>query len=738
MLLGTVSAISAHAQSMTRTMTLPEVVSLDIDGNASLGDRELKAAMVTEPSRCKFPFVCAVTKRFGLYTRHPLDRAELDRDVLRLRVLYWKHGWRAAQVTPVVRKIDEGRVAVRLEVVEGPTTTIGTLQLGALDSLLSPREKRQLVTLQEGATLNVMELDSIAVRVAAALDRKGFGDATVGPVAEADTASPRAAVRFDLQHLYRTRVESIRVAGTELFDPRLVENTMHLKAGDPYTRIGTVESQRALYSAGFFRRAVVQVLPGSADSLKRLVASVEELPPRSMRITGGVSTTDFVQLDARFVNTNFRGRAGRLTLQGTIGNLLGTQLVNRGLFTNVLPTTLSDSAPKYLQPTFQLNADIRRRSLSDYRNTIGFSLFGYRRSSPGVFVDQGGGAAAIFTRNVTPFIPVSAQYRVEFTNVSAADAYYCVNFGVCDQPSLAVVRRTQRLAPFVLSAVSDRRDNPIAPTRGRSWRAEVELADTYTGSQLRYGRIELEGATYLHLSENATLAFHVHGGIVKGRANAGDLGRDVAVVHPRKRFYTGGARSVRGYGENQLGPRILVIPRSVFQPTQARYDSLLADPTQRLPCDPKTPLAECGTEPTDAARPATDFTDSDFTPKPLGAETMVEGSIEGRYHFWGPLTAALFIDAGSVGSGLAGTTSVITPGFGIRYLSPVGPIRVDLGYNPRRNDQLQVVTELDPLRDGASGLFLIKNTRSFNPANGTGLGGIFNRFTIHLSIGEAF
>jgi len=313
-----------------------------------------------------------------------------------------------------------------------------------------------------------------------------------------------------------------------------------------------------------------------------------------------------------------------------------------------------------------------------------------------------------------------------------------VNFGVCDQPSLAVVRRTQRLAPLVLSTLSDRRDNPIGPTRGHLWRAEIELADTYTGSQLRYGRAELEGASYLPLSNKATLAFHLRGGIVKGRANAGNLGNNVAVVHPRKRFYAGGARSVRGYGENQLGPRILVIPRSVFQPTQARYDSLVADPTARLPCAPSTPLAQCGTEPTAGARPLTDFIDSDFTPKPLGAETLLEGSIEARYRLWGPLTGAVFIDAGSVGSGLAGTTTVITPGFGIRYLSPVGPIRVDLGYNPRRNDQLQVVTELEPARDGAGGLFLINSTRSFNPATGTGLGGIFNRFTIHLSIGEAF
>jgi hypothetical protein len=56
-----------------------------------------------------------------------------------------------------------------------------------------------------------------------------------------------------------------------------------------------------------------------------------------------------------------------------------------------------------------------------------------------------------------------------------------------------------------------------------------------------------------------------------------------------------------------------------------------------------------------------------------------------------------------------------------------------------------VITELAPrdaswLPTGASttGLYQISNTRSFNPANGTGFGGFANRLTLHLSIGEAF
>jgi outer membrane protein assembly factor BamA len=52
------------------------------------------------------------------------------------------------------------------------------------------------------------------------------------------------------------------------------------------------------------------------------------------------------------------------------------------------------------------------------------------------------------------------------------------------------------------------------------------------------------------------LATHVRLGFV--RPLTGLIGD--AVLHPSKRFYAGGSQSVRGFGENQLGPRILTLP----------------------------------------------------------------------------------------------------------------------------------------------------------------------------------
>ena len=66
-----------------------------------------------------------------------------------------------------------------------------------------------------------------------------------------------------------------------------------------------------------------------------------------------------------------------------------------------------------------------------------------------------------------------------------------------------------------------------------------------------------EGTIYSGMGgRSSVLAAHLRLGFV--RPFSGLTGE--AVLHPRKRFYAGGSQSVRGYGENQLGPRILTLP----------------------------------------------------------------------------------------------------------------------------------------------------------------------------------
>jgi outer membrane protein assembly factor BamA len=98
---------------------------------------------------------------------------------------------------------------------------------------------------------------------------------------------------------------------------------------------------------------------------------------------------------------------------------------------------------------------------------------------------------------------------------------------------------------------------------------------------------------------------------------------------------------------------------------------------------------------------------------------------------------AVFVDAGMVrqqtNPTLPRSKSAITPGFGFRYRSPVGPIRADIGINPGGSESLPVITE--NIVNGQTTLVTLQQRRVFAPTQG---GGMLNRMVLHLSIGEAF
>jgi len=192
------------------------------------------------------------------------------------------------------------------------------------------------------------------------------------------------------------------------------------------------------------------------------------------------------------------------------------------------------------------------------------------------------------------------------------------------------------------------------------------------------------------------------------------------VLHPRKRFYAGGSHSVRGFGENQLGPRVLTVPIGVLQTHDSTNAACLSG-TDVTTCNPN----------------AANLKDRDFEPRPLGGNLLVEGSVEARFPVWRDLIGAAFVDAGLVtqktSPDLPRRKGAVTPGFGFRYASPVGPIRADIGIAPAARESLPVITE--NIVNGQKTLVTLKQRRNYAPFAS---GGFLNRMVLHLSIGEAF
>jgi outer membrane protein assembly factor BamA len=368
--------------------------------------------------------------------------------------------------------------------------------------------------------------------------------------------------------------------------------------------------------------------------------------------------------------------------------------------------------------------------LFDARNSLGVGVFAHRRSVPGIVIDRGVGANASVTRRVAERTPVSLTYRFEKTIVEAGEVYFCVNFGVCQPGTIGALQGSQRLSPLGLSAFADRTDDPLEPRSGFSARLDAEHASAATISDFRYNRISGEAARYMRVGRGV-LAARVRGGGVQALASTAEAvgipDSGGAILHPRKRFYSGGARSVRGYGENQLGPRILTISDTDLRAAQLEAGAAPCSDADIVDgsCDP-------GSVPS-----------TDFLPRPLGGNTLVEASVEYRFPIWNQFVGAVFVDGARVGdSGLnvpQGARQAITPGFGIRYRSPIGPVRVDLGVRPKLTEDLPVVTQVRD-ENGELRLVQLRTLKRYNPLEESGpfWKQVLTRLQLHLAIGEAF
>jgi outer membrane protein assembly factor BamA len=366
--------------------------------------------------------------------------------------------------------------------------------------------------------------------------------------------------------------------------------------------------------------------------------------------------------------------------------------------------------------------------LYSVKNSLGLSVFSNRRSVPSIVIDRGTGASATFTRTISHDIPLSLTYRHEWARVEAGDLYFCVDFGYCLLPTINALRQSHSMSPLVLSLRADRADDPLEPHKGYTARFGAEHASAATGSDWRYNRVEAEFTPYLKLG-TSTLTLRGHIGRVSASASTDEalnVTSGGALLHPRARFYGGGARSVRGYAEGHLGPRVLTIdPAKLIE---------LTDSTRGTPCTAAS-IADASCDPNKAPS-------SDFIPRPVGGNALLEGTLEYRFPIGRNLGGAVFVDAGRVGGSNLGpllkARSAVTPGVGFRYSSPIGPVRVDLAMRPARTEDLPVITQVREA-DGKLRLVQLTTPKHFSPTEGaSGFRGLTSRLQLHLYIGEAY
>ena len=376
---------------------------LVIRGVKSIPKSDLQQSIATEASGCLSlllkPF-CLVTKSHYVYQRRYLDRTEFQRDVIRLLVVYFKRGYRDAQVDTSIARVGPNAVRVTFSVTEGKPTLVTSSTIADTGRVFTAKEVDRELRPKVGEPLNLLALDSTVIRLRAMLWERGYADALVKPTPVVDDSLDKGVVQIAVDPRRQVTIGDIQVVGQSKVRESTIRNSLLIESGDLFKRSEIGRSQRALYESGLFRRAVIDTA-GSRDTVKTLVVRVQEGPLREARVSAGFTTADFAQAEGRFTHNYFLGGARRLDATVTLGNLLAQQLTRSGIFarfTNIISD--NNNFGRYYAPTYQASVDLRQRWFQSARNTAGIGAFTHRRSSPGVFVDRGFGGNASFTREL--------------------------------------------------------------------------------------------------------------------------------------------------------------------------------------------------------------------------------------------------------------------------------------------------------------------------------------------------
>ena len=700
-----------------------EVVSLQFDGNQAFSDDRLARAIALDATRCKTfalaPF-CWLTDWGLVHNRAYLDEAVLPADLLRLRLFYRRRGYRSVAVDTAVERLD-GQVRVRFEIDEGPPTVLDTLVVTGTEGVLPSASVRQAFPLEPGEPFDLVELSRGKEALADRLRNRGYPRAAVLDEYFIPRGSRSVELTLDVRPGPRARFGEVRVQSGDGVGEGVVRQVLSFRPGQLYRQDRVLQSQRDLYQLEAVRFANIETdvaADADTDTLVDVTVSVTPADPRTVRTGVGVTTTDCVQTEARFTHRNFLGGARRLRVTGRLSNLLAEELGES------FPCTGVGRDPVFQQLGFTARVDFREPFFLSSGNSLEASLFLERESVPDIFVRESRGGEVTLTRRLRRRMPLTIGYRPELTSFDeqSADVFFCVNFGFCQPDDIRALTESRWLSPLTAAWSYDRTNAAFSPTSGYYVDVSGEWADRVTGSDYQYVRFNLEAADFEEIADGVVLAVRLRTGFVEalGGQPFGDptTGEEEVVVHPRKRFFVGGSQSVRGFEQNLLGPTVLL-----FQAAECpdRFGTTREE------------LTECALEL--ASRPSDP--DDVFDERPVGGNAAFEANLELRLDVGGPWTVVGFLDVGQVWVDIGDLQApVASPGAGVRFESPVGPLRLDVGYDPTSPDRLPAVAEL-PNQE----IVELRRAVPYDPFTydgQTGFTEFWRRLHLNISIGEAF
>ena len=589
----------------------------------------------------------------------------LDAGVAAIAAHYRQRGFAAVEVRPGVNETDpprtvegaaqtpvQGYVRATIVIAEGSQSVLGEIRIMGTAAVAAD-ELRHLVKVAPGDAY--FEPRIVEARDALVLEylNRGFASASVGVALSASADHTRVDLTFTVQEGPQSIVDHILIVGNAHTKPDVILRELQFKPGQPIGLQDQFESRRRLSALGLFRRVQITEIRHGTGSERDVLVTVEEAPATSIGYGGGVEAFTILRDGPDGQAEDQLEFAPRGFFDIGRRNLFGAnRSVN--LYTRV---SLRPNAP---EDSDEENSDFgftEFRVVGTYRQP---RWFGANDFIINAVVEQGvrttfnfarKGVNVDVVRRLTPAVRVSGRYSLSSTRT------FDEQLSDEDQATIDRLFPEVRLSGFSGALARDTRDDLLDPTRGTFLSGEGSVAARALGGEVGFVKTYVQGFTFYRLPGRRPVVFASRAalGLANGfprevqpiDADGNPIPGPPEVVDDlpaSERFFAGGDTTIRGYALDSVGA-------------------------------PNT------------------ITSSGF---PTGGNAVLLLNGELRLPVWRDIGAVLFVDGGNVFrrvnefdfGELRGSY-----GFGLRYKSPVGPIRVDLGF---KMDRRVVAGKLEP------------------------------------------
>lgn len=491
-----------------------EVRRVNFVGNKAISDLALREVVVTREGN-----ILSLVTQSGTYREDVFQR-----DLLLLQAHYWDNGYVQVKVgTPVLElSADKRSLYITITIDEGPQYRLGKIDVRG--DLLEPREYfLSRVSVKTGEIFNRSKLSEDLQKLTDFYKDRGYAYVNATPSTPVDEKTRTVDVTFDIQKGELVYFERINIHGNSKTRDKVIRRELRIIEGESYSQSALDYSKRRVNALGYFEKVEVTTRRGSTDNMMEVNVEVSERPTGTFQIGAGFSSVENFIAQAQISQNNFFGRGQSLTVQAQLSSL-------RQLF------LLSFQDLYFL----------------DTKWTFGFNLFKQDRYL-GSFIRSSYGGSLTWGYLLADDLRLLLTYNWERVGISTGSGLRNFLAGGQRDPippgSLANLLRSGVTSSARGLISYDTRNDRMFPTRGWYNTVSAEVADSFLLlSQNIFTRYEAAARYFYPLWGPFVLRMKLEAGLIASR--------DARGVPIFERYFVGGIYDIRGFAPRSLGPVI--------------------------------------------------------------------------------------------------------------------------------------------------------------------------------------